>query len=99
MLQAVPEVLIYQKVAVKSSSLLSAGPQLLLYPVAYNPKPKRNKVFDKELSDFEMLFEALSIKTLFDVSYALRQVSYPWTAGEAPLEVAAQSFLFTHRRR
>lgn len=52
MLQAVPEVLIYQKVAVKSSSLLSAGPQLLLYPVAYNPKPKRNKVFVKGLSDF-----------------------------------------------
>lgn len=56
MLQAIPEVLVYQKVAVKSSSLLSVGPQLLLYPIAHNPKPKRNKELVKGLSDFETLF-------------------------------------------
>lgn len=54
--QAIPEVLIYQKVAAQSSSLLSNGPQLLLYPIAHNPKPKRNKELDRGLHDFERLF-------------------------------------------
>lgn len=55
-LQATPEILIYQNAAVQSSSLLSDGPQLLLYSVAHNPKPKRNKELGKGLHDFERSF-------------------------------------------
>jgi len=56
MLQAIPEVLIHQKAAAQSSSLLSDETQLLLYLISHNSKPTGNKELGKGLHDSESSF-------------------------------------------
>lgn len=101
MLQAIPEVLIYCDVTTQSSRLVLGRLQFLLYPIAHNPKPKRNRAWQRAPWFWKIILKGLKAQfsALFVASYSLEQVNYPWTAGETLSEVAAQSFLPTCGRR
>lgn len=59
MSQNIPEVSMQQKAAAHSPSLPLDQPQLLLHPIARNPKPERHKELGRGLHNFEIVILSL----------------------------------------